>query len=86
MYSLEDGKLVIKDSVLTLGTNTVEIKAEGFKNNTLSVEYKKVLEENLSLVSDKEQYNRGENGPSSRACYPIKTGKIFLKVIITFPN
>ena len=60
-YSVEDGKLVIKDSVLTLGTNTVEIKAEGFKNNTLSVEYKKVLEENLSLVSDKEQYNRGEN-------------------------
>ena len=58
-YSVEDGKLVIKDSVLTLGTNTVEIKAEGFKNNTLSVEYKKVLEENLSLVSDKEQYNRG---------------------------
>lgn len=30
-YSVEDGKLVIKDSVLTLGTNTVEIKAEGFK-------------------------------------------------------
>ena len=60
-YSVEDGKLVIKDSVLTPGTNTVEIKAEGFKNNTLSVEYKKVLEENLSLVSDKEQYNRGEN-------------------------
>lgn len=60
-YSTEDGKLVIKASALTLGTNTVEIKAEGFKNNTLSVEYKKVLEENLSLVSDKEQYNRGEN-------------------------
>lgn len=60
-YSIEDGKLVIKASALTLGTNTVEIKAEGFKNNTLSVEYKKVLEENLSLVSDKEQYNRGEN-------------------------
>ncbi len=60
-YSTEDGKLVLKDSVLTPGTNTVEIKAEGFKNNTLSVEYKKVLEENLSLGSDKEQYNRGEN-------------------------
>ena len=60
-YSTEDGKLVIKASALTLGTNTVEIKAEGFKNNTLSVEYKKVLEENLSLGSDKEQYNRGEN-------------------------
>lgn len=60
-YSTEDGKLVLKASALTLGTNTVEIKAEGFKNNTLSVEYKKVLEENLSLGSDKEQYNRGEN-------------------------
>lgn len=65
-YSVEDGKLVIKDSVLTLGTNTVEIKAEGFKNNTLSVEYKKVLEENLSLVSDKEQYNRGRECGSDR--------------------
>lgn len=45
---------------LDFGNVTIEIEAEGYKNNTLGVHYQKVVSQ-INATTDKESYERGEN-------------------------
>ena len=62
LYQVEGNKLTINSSALTLGErNTVTLYAKGYRANRLSILYQKNLEQNLSLSTDKTNYNRSEN-------------------------
>lgn len=59
-YSIADGKLTLSASVLKLGSNTVEIKSDGYKNQILSIRYQKDLED-VTLKLAAEEYAVGED-------------------------
>lgn len=62
LYQVEENKLTIDSSALTLGeSNTVTLYAKGYRANRLSILYQKTLEQNLSLSTDQNNYDRGEN-------------------------
>ena len=62
LYRVEENKLTIDSNALTLGErNTVTLYAKGYRANRLSILYQKTLEQNLSLSTDKTNYNRSEN-------------------------
>lgn len=62
LYQIEGNKLTIDSSALTLGErNTVTLYAKGYRANRLSILYQKNLEQNLSLSTDQNNYDRGEN-------------------------
>lgn len=62
LYQVDGNKLTIDSSALTLGErNTVTLYAKGYRANRLSILYQKTLEQNLSLSTDQNNYDRGEN-------------------------
>ena len=62
LYQVDGNKLTIDSSVLTLGErNTVTLYAKGYRANRLSILYQKNLEQNLSLSTNQNNYDRGEN-------------------------
>lgn len=62
LYQVDGNKLTIDSRVLTLGErNTVTLYAEGYRANRLSILYQKTLEQNLSLSTNQNNYDRGEN-------------------------
>ena len=62
LYQVEGNKLTINSSALTLGErNTVTLYAKGYRANRLSILYQKNLEQNLSLSTNKTNYDRGDS-------------------------
>ena len=62
-YSVDGDTLTITaDGTLTLGeTNSIVLRADGYKDARLSVRYAKDLETDLSLSMSAESYQRGDN-------------------------
>lgn len=62
LYQVEENKLTIDSSALTLGeSNTVTLYAKGYRANRLGILYQKNLEQNLSLSTNKTNYDRGDS-------------------------
>ena len=51
-YRVQDGQLIIDHNVLALGSNAVVIKAQGYQDNTLSVNYLKAVQPITLEVAD----------------------------------
>ena len=54
LYTIDatKGTITLKSNCLTVGTNTLTVQAEGYKPQTVTIDYKRVTEEGLTLTAD----------------------------------
>lgn len=50
-YSVSGGKLTIRNEALTLGDNSIELVATGYRSNTMRIRCQKALEENAEMLT-----------------------------------